>query len=70
MRLITVLFPSDSSVLAVVSCDEGIDPRPEPAIDRFVDVRRLGPQSIALVVSRADGGSQASDAARLLVEGR
>lgn len=70
MEILAVFFPGDSSVLASITAPVRFDPSHEPAVGRTVDVLRIGPESVVLVISRARGGSLAASAAPLLTERR
>jgi len=69
LRIVTISFPPDSSVLALVASDTRLDPRAGRTPGRFVTVRRIGPGLIALAISRDGGGSDAADACSLLADG-
>jgi hypothetical protein len=70
MEILAVFFPGDSSVLASVTAPVRFDPSHEPAVGRTVEVFRISPESVALVITRAQGGSLAASAAPLLTERR
>jgi hypothetical protein len=70
LEILAVLFPADSSVLASVTAPVRFDPSPGPAVGRTVEVLRISPESVVLVITRTRGGSLAASAAPLLTERR
>src|SRR5512137_195653 len=68
LRIFAVLFPADSSVLAAVAASVELDPTPEPADGRFVDLVRIIHRTVAIVNENRQGASLEAGAKHLHVE--